>query len=236
MRQLRPLVALALVASPAAAQLATSLDSTTLAAFRWRQIGPANMMGRVTDIEGVPGTKTFYVASAAGGIWKTTNNGTTFTPVFERERVISMGDMAVAPSDPNVIYAGTGEEDSRNSISPGGGVYKSTDAGRTWRLVGLAVAPRNGDVVYAIVEADTAANPRANPDTTRRARRPSGLYRSSDGGRTWTRQNSENNRPFYYSRIWVDPRNPDRIYQLATNFSFSDDAGKTLRRGALGIH
>ncbi|MFL5580496.1 MAG: VPS10 domain-containing protein [Gemmatimonadaceae bacterium] len=376
-RQLRPLVALALLAplAPAAAQLDQPLDSTTLAAFRWRNIGPANMMGRVTDIEGVPGTKTFYVAAAAGGIWKTTNNGTTFTPVFDRERVISMGDMAIAPSDPNVLYAGTGEEDSRNSISPGGGVYKSTDGGRTWRLtgleatqqigrilvhptdpntayvaalghawgpnpergvykttdggtswrlvkfisdragfvdlqmdprdpnvlyasawervrgpyslksggpgsglwkttdggatwtelrsglptttlgrIGLAIAPSNPDVVYALVEADSLPNPqrgaayRPQPGEQTYgtggqggtgypiAKAQSGLFRSNDGGRTWTRQNRENNRPFYYSRIWVDPRNENRVYWLSTNFQFSDDAGKTFRRGALGIH
>jgi len=121
-----------LCAGSLSAQLTTPLDSTTLAGFRWRSIGPANMGGRVTDIEVVPGnSKVFYVATATGGIWKTVNAGTMFFPLFDKERVISMGDIAIAPSNPNIIYAGTGEEDSRNSISPGGGVYKSTDAGRT---------------------------------------------------------------------------------------------------------
>ncbi len=83
------------------------LDSELLSAFRWRQIGPANMSGRVTDVEGIPSpSKTFYVAAAAGGIWKTTNNGTTFRPLFTDERVISLGDIAIAPSDTMQIWAG----------------------------------------------------------------------------------------------------------------------------------
>ncbi|MDH3424424.1 MAG: hypothetical protein OEN00_15630, partial [Gemmatimonadota bacterium] len=115
--------------------------------LRWRSIGPANMSGRVTDVEGVPSpSKTFYVAAAAGGIWKTTNNGTTFRPVFQDERVVSMGDIAIAPSDPDQIWAGTGEEDSRNSISPGGGVYKSVDGGLTWSLMGLEATEHVGRI------------------------------------------------------------------------------------------
>src|SRR4051812_23883531 len=98
------------------AQLITPLDSTLLAAYQWRSIGPANMGGRLTDIEGIPApSRTFFVAAAAGGIWKTTNAGTTFRPVFDHERIISMGDLAIAPSDTMQVWAGSGEEDSRNS-------------------------------------------------------------------------------------------------------------------------
>src|SRR4030088_898299 len=131
-----------------AGQLQPPLDSPTLAGLPWRSIGPANMAGRVTDIEPVPGNpKVFYVATATGGIWKTVNAGTMFFPVFDKERVISMGDIAIAPSNPNIIYAGKGEEDSRNSISPGGGIYKSTDAGRTWKLSGLEATQQIGRVI-----------------------------------------------------------------------------------------
>ena len=138
-RVLRTLAVLAaIIPTGTFAQVSAPLDSATLAAFPWRSVGPANMSGRVTDVEGIGSpSKTFYVATAAGGIWKTTNNGTTFRPLFTEERVISMGDLAIAPSDTNIIWAGTGEEDSRNSISPGGGIYKSTDGGMTWRLMGL---------------------------------------------------------------------------------------------------
>ena len=117
---------------------AQQLDSTTIAALRWRAVGPANMSGRITDIEGIPSpSKTFYFAAAAGGVWKTTNAGTTFRPVFDNERVASLGDLAIAPSDTNIIYVGSGEEDSRNSISPGGGIWKSTDGARTFKFMGL---------------------------------------------------------------------------------------------------
>jgi len=164
--------------------LGQNLDSETLAAFRWRQIGPANMSGRITDVEGIPSpSKTFYVAAAAGGIWKTTNNGTTFRPLFTDERVISLGDIAIAPSDTMQIWAGTGEEDSRNSISPGGGIYKSTDGGLTWELKGL----EETQVIARIVVHPTDPNRvwvaalghiwDSNPER--------GLYRTDDGGNSW---------------------------------------------------
>jgi photosystem II stability/assembly factor-like uncharacterized protein len=348
-------VAVVLLA-PAALQSQATLDSATLAAFRWRPVGPANMAGRITDIEGIPGpSKTFYVAAAAGGIWKTTNNGVTFRPIFDHERVISMGDLAIAPSDTNVVYAGTGEEDSRNSISPGGGIYKTTDGGRTWKLsglvetqaigrivvhprdpntvyvaalghiwnanrerglytstdggatwqlskfisdkagfvdvamdpsdpntlyaaswervrgpyflksggpgsalwkttdagktwteikgggfpetmkgrIGLAIAPSNPKIIYAMVEADTVMGA---PKGGKRQVRPSGLYRSTDAGVTWTKMNSANVRPFYYSQVRVDTKNPDRVYFSSTPVLFSDDGGKTARAATVGIH
>lgn len=336
-----------------------AVDSATLAAIRWRSIGPAIMGGRITDIEGIPSpSRTFYVAAATGGIWKTTNAGTTFRPVFDHERVVSMGDIAIAPSDTNVVYAGTGEEDSRNSISPGGGVYKTTDGGKTWHFIGLgdtqqigrivvdprdanvayvaalghawgpnkerglykttdggrtwrlakfisdragfvdvaidpsnpntlfasswervrgpyflksggpgsalwkstdagatwtkisgggfptttlgrigiAIAPSNPRIVYALVEADSLPNPRRNTSPTGRQKLLNGLYRSTDGGTTWTRMNDRDTRPFYYSQVRVDARDPDRVYWSSTPFQFSDDGGKTVRTGARGIH
>src|SRR5688500_18656195 len=149
--------ALLLAAAPLHAQLTTPLDSASLALFRWRSIGPANMSGRVTDIEGVPSDpKTFYVAAAAGGLSKTTNHGTTFQPVFDREAAVSTGDLAIAPPNPEVLYAGTGEEDSRTSISPGGGVYRSTDGGRSWRRVGLERTEAIGRIVVHPTDPNTA--------------------------------------------------------------------------------
>src|SRR3989442_160774 len=95
------------------------LDSTLLAGFRWRNIGPANMGGRVSSVVGIPSpSKTFFVAAAGGGIWKTTNAGTSFRPVFDNQRCISMGELAIAPSDTTQVWAGTGGEDSRNTIRP----------------------------------------------------------------------------------------------------------------------
>jgi photosystem II stability/assembly factor-like uncharacterized protein len=112
---------------------AQSLDSAAVAGMRWRTVGPANFMGRMSDVVGIPGpSKTLFAAAAGGGIWKTTNNGTTWRPVFDDKRVISMGMLAIAPSDTQQVWAGTGEPNSRNSIEPGGGIFKSTEGGITW--------------------------------------------------------------------------------------------------------
>ncbi len=135
-----------------------TLDSTLLAGFRWRNIGPANMGGRVSSVTGIPSpSRTFFVAAAAGGIWKTTNAGTTFRPVFDNYPCVSMGELAIAPSDTMQVWAGTGEEDSRNTISPGCGMFKSTDGGLTWKRLGLektgaigriVVNPKDPNIVY----------------------------------------------------------------------------------------
>src|SRR5438270_11723125 len=117
------LVASAAVAAFAGAS-AQTIDSSTISAFRWRNLGPANFGGRVSDVAGIPSpSKTFYVAAAGGGIWKTTNAGITFKPVFDNQRVVAMGMLAIAPSDTNQVWAGTGEPNSRNTIEPGGGLY-----------------------------------------------------------------------------------------------------------------
>ncbi|MFN2514427.1 MAG: WD40/YVTN/BNR-like repeat-containing protein, partial [Pyrinomonadaceae bacterium] len=108
-----------------------------------RSIGPANMGGRTADVEGVPGDlNTVYVATGSGGLWKTTNGGVTWKPIFERQGTISIGDIALAPSNADVVWVGTGESNTRNSVSFGDGVYKSTDAGKTWQHMGLRDSER----------------------------------------------------------------------------------------------
>src|SRR5258708_27950186 len=125
--------------------------------LKWRLIGPFRG-GRVAAVAGVPGdSTTFYFGAVNGGVWKTTDAGVVWTPVFDNQPVASIGALAVAPSDANTIYVGTGESDIRSSLSFGNGVYKSVDAGRTWAHVGLegtrhirriVVDPQNADVVY----------------------------------------------------------------------------------------
>jgi photosystem II stability/assembly factor-like uncharacterized protein len=178
--------------------------------FEWRNIGPANIMGRVTDVEGI-GTpsKTWFVAAAAGGIWKTTNNGITFRQVWDQERVISMGDLAIAPSDTLQVWAGTGEEDSRNSISPGGGIFKSTDGGLTWEAKGLketqviariVVHPDNPDVVFvAALGAIWGSNPER------------GLYRTMDGGESWELVKFISDQAGFVD-VAFHPRDPDVLF------------------------
>ena len=204
------LVTILFPSTPAVAQSGPRLDEEWMEGFRWRSIGPANMSGRVTDIEGIPSpSRTFYVAAAAGGVWKTTNDGITFRPLFQDERVVSLGDLAIAPSDTLQIWAGTGEEDSRNSISPGGGIYKSTDGGLTWELKGLedtehigriVVHPQDPDVVWV---AALGALWSTNPER--------GLYKTTDGGDTWELVNFVSERAGFVD-VAVHPENPDILF------------------------
>ena len=363
MKQLvRIAAAMALAASVADATLATvlpaqALDSATIAGFRWRNVGPSNFMGRLSDVQGIPSpSKTVYVAAAAGGIWKSMNNGVTWKPIFDDKDVVSLGMLAIAHSDTNVIWVGTGEPNSRNSIEPGAGVYKSTnggatwafmglhdtqhigriqidprnanvvyvaalgpawksggdrglykttDGGATWKLIkaganaktgaidvqldptnpdviylsmweryrtpysmnsggpgsglfkstdagatwteikgsgypegakgriGLAIAPSNPQIVYALTEASSMA---PGPVTFQRAPAANGLYRSTDGGKSWTQMNNYNTRPFYYSQVRVDPKNADRVYFSSTQLQVSNDGGKTLMNAAQSVH
>ncbi len=346
--------ALLLHAGVAAAQ---SIDSATVAGMRWRAIGPANFMGRLSDAQGIPSpSKTLFVAAAGGGIWKSMNNGQTWRPVFDDKRVISMGMLAIAPSDTQQVWAGTGEPNSRNTIEPGGGIYKSTDGGITWTLKGLektqhigriVVHPTNPNIVYVAALGaawsntpdrglykttdggntwkqvkfvsnkagfvDVAINSKdpnilyaaswerlrtpyslksggpgsalwkstdggetwtevkgggwpdavfgriglnvnlSNPNivyamvegqdkeaggviTPNRSPKYNGLWRSTDAGATWTKMNSINTRPFYYSQVRSDPKNPDRVYFSSTELQVSDDGGKTSRNAAQQVH
>src|SRR5581483_1519735 len=112
-------------------QAQTSEWTPLLREFEWRPIGPVNMGGRVDDVEAVESNPAvIYVGAATSGIWKTENNGTTWFPVFDGQPNLSVGDIAIAPSNPNVVWVGTGESNQRQSSSYGGGVFKSTDAGR----------------------------------------------------------------------------------------------------------
>jgi BNR/Asp-box repeat len=348
-------VAAALVfGAPLSAQ---TLDSTVIAAFRWRNVGPSNFMGRLSDVQGIPSpSKTVYVATAAGGVWKSTNNGVSWRPIFDDKEVSSAGMLAIAPSDTNILYLGTGEPNSRNTIEPGAGVYKSTDGGAHWTFVGLRetqhigrvqVDPRNANVVYVaalgpawkaggdrglykstdggatwkLIKAganghtgaiDVQLDP-SNPDVVylamwERYRTPfslnsggvgsglfkstdggatwteikgsgypegpkgriglsvarsnpqvvyalteaasiepgpvtfqrnppaNGLYRSTDGGKTWQHMNNVDTRPFYYSQVRADPKNPDRVYFSSTQLQVSNDGGKTLMNAAQNVH
>ncbi len=207
------ILAAGLLVAPAsvnAQQPSTTLDSATLSFFGWRNVGPADMGGRVADIAGIPSpSKTFYVAAAGGGIWKTTNAGTTFRPVFDSQRVVSMGALAIAPSDTNQVWAGTGEQNTRNSISPGGGIYKSTDGAKTWKLMGLektqqigriVVHPTNPDIVYVAALGHAWD---ANPER--------GLYKTTDGGKTWQLIKFVSDKAGFID-VAMDPSNPDILY------------------------
>jgi photosystem II stability/assembly factor-like uncharacterized protein len=325
----------------------------------WRNIGPANMAGRVTDIDAVEGDfSRVLVASASGGVWKSDNAGTTWAQIFEEYGTGNIGDVAIFQPDPDIIWVGTGESCTRNSVGWGDGVYKSTDGGRTFVNVGLrdshhigqvithptdpdivwvasqghlwghtgerglfkttdggeswvqltdglpddgrtgatdlAMDPRDPDVLYVAMwervrmphkflsggpngglfksvdggeswtrlenglpEGDIGkigiAVSRSNPDVVMAivehgfqptqgdpayedmTQLGTGIYRSEDGGANWSYQSRYNNRPFYYSHIYIDPGNDERVYVLAGSAQISEDGGKTFDRSMEGI-
>ncbi|HJQ21861.1 MAG TPA: hypothetical protein VJ867_16070 [Gemmatimonadaceae bacterium] len=185
-------------------------DADALRKLTWRSIGPANNAGRISVVVGVPGdVTTYYVAGAAGGIAKTTNGGTTFKQIFDKQDVASIGAIAIAPSDANVLYVGTGEGNPRNSASFGNGVYKSTDGGNSWTHLGLTdtdkiprivIDPRNPDIVYVC-----ALGHEWGPNEER------GLFKTTDGGKTWSKILYRNTLTGC-SDVDIDPTNANVVY------------------------
>lgn len=335
LRGLLPLLAAAMLPAAAYAQTGRTDVPRLFSALRFRSIGPAVTGGRVHDIEALPDNPSvIYVATATGGIWKTENKGTTWTPIFDREPVSTFGDIAIAPSNHDVLYVGTGEQNNRQSSSWGDGVYRSDDAGKTWQHVGLddtraigkvIVNPGDPDIVYVAAlgnlwkpgaergvfkttdgghtwqkvlyvdtltgAVDLVMDPK-DPNTLyaatyQRLRRTwgfngggpgsgiwktmdggahwmrltnglpagdkgriglaiartnpnvlnaiiqhpeeGGVYRTEDGGQSWKKVNDQNIRPMYYSEIFIDPTNENRVYTLATRSFRSEDGGRTFK-------
>ena len=210
-------------AAPPAAPAPVSVPARDLAALHWRLIGPFRG-GRVLAVTGVPQhPQRFYFGAVDGGVWRSDNAGRTWTPIFDREPVGSIGAIAVAPSDPDVIYVGSGEADMRSDIALGNGMYKSVDAGKTWTHIGLAdtqaigrilVDPHNPDVVYV-----AALGHPYGANTER------GVFKSTDGGRTWAKVLYKNantgaidlafdpaDSRVIYAALWQTRRPPWNVY------------------------
>ena len=305
-----------------------------------RNIGPGGMSGRVTSIDVVQSnTNIMYAGTASGGLWKSTSAGIKWKPIFDNEATASIGAVAIQQSNPSVIWVGTGEGNPRNSLNGGFGIYKSLDAGKTWKLMGLEktrhihrviIDPTNPNIVYAAAigspwgehkergvykttdggktwkqilfnnnktgAADLVMDPsnpnkliaamwehkrdpwffksggkgsgmyithdggenwkkitskegfpkgelgrigvaisRSNPNTIYALveSKKNALYKSIDGGFKWKMINNKagiGNRPFYYSEIYVDPQNENRLYSVFTYINVSDDGGKSFRQ------
>ena len=193
-------------------------------ALEFRNIGPALMGGRVDDVAVVESDPaTYYVATASGGIWKTTNHGTTFAPVFDRYETSSIGDVTISPSNPSVVWAGTGEPNNRQSSSWGHGVYRSLDAGATWQHLGLektlhigriAVHPRDEHTAWV-----AALGSLWGPGRER------GLYKTTDGGKTWVNTKFVDEDTGFVD-VAIDPESPNILYAASyqrrrTPFGFS---------------
>lgn len=226
-----------------------TVTSQLLDGLELRSIGPAVRSGRISDV-GIDPTdqSTWYVAAASGNVWKTKNAGTTWTPIFDQYGSYSIGTVTVDPNNPQVLWLGTGENNSQRSVSYGDGVYKSTDGGKTWANTGLkasnhvgniVVDPRDSDVVYV-----AAQGPLWSPGGNR------GLYKTTDGGETWERvlHVGENTG---ISDVAVDPERPDILYAtsyqrrrhvgilvaggLESRIYKSTDGGETWRKIMNGI-
>ncbi len=190
-----------------------SLSDLSLDAFQFRALGPAFMSGRIIDLAFNPeNTAEYYVASASGGVWKTSNNGTTYDPIFDGEGSYSIGCVTLDPGNPHTVWVGTGEANNQRSVAYGDGVYKSDDGGKSWKNMGLkksehigriAVDPKNADIVYV-----AAYGPLWDSGGDR------GIYKSIDAGKTWKAVLTVSANTGFCDII-IDPRNSNVLYASA---------------------
>ncbi len=223
------LAAVAFGAAAAATAPQARFDAGVVSGLGARNIGSAAMSGRVSALAAVPGKDgktTLFVGAASGGVWKSSDGGTTFKPVFDKQPVQSIGAIALDPSNPQNVWVGTGEPWTRNSVSVGNGVYKSTDGGDTWSYLGLPeservakilVDPRDGNTVYACVPGKLWS------DSAER-----GLYKTRDGGKSWNLVLKGKNLSTGCASIGFDPKNPDVLFAGLWDFRRK---GWTFRSG-----
>jgi photosystem II stability/assembly factor-like uncharacterized protein len=227
-----------------------AVDQALYGGLKWRMVGPFRA-GRVNAVTGVPGQpNTFYFGSVGGGVWKSTNAGRTWNPIFDGQSVASIGAIAIAPSNPQIIYVGTGEADMRDSIQFGDGIYKTTDGGKTWTHIGLETTRQIGRVIVHPRDPNTvyvaALGHVYGPHADR------GVYKSTDGGATWQKvlykgdgvgaidlAFDPSNPQTVYAAMWAVRRPPWFIYAPANGAGSglfkSTDAGKTWSQLTSGL-
>src|SRR3989440_5124049 len=193
--------------------------SATISGLGARNIGSATMSGRISAIAGTrepSGKITMFVGAASGGVWKSDDSGTRYRPVFDEQRVQSIGAIALDPKNSKNVWVGTGESWTRNSVSIGEGVYKSTDGGETWTRAGLEKSERiakikvsltNSDTVFAVVPGPLWSD---SPDR--------GLYKTTDGGKTWQQVLKGANLSTGCTDLAIDPTNPDIMFAAMWDF------------------
>ena len=243
------LLTLSIRAQEPAAQDKDPLSAETFSEFRLRSIGPAVMSGRISHIAVHPGDKqTWYIGVASGGVFKTTNAGITFTPIFTNEGAYSIGAVVIDPKNPSTVWVGTGEANNQRSVGWGDGVYRSDDAGRTWRNLGLKTSQQIGRIVIDPRDSNTVLVAAYGPLWSSGGER--GLYRTTDGGANWTRV-LEISEHTGVSDVAIDPANPDVVLAVAhqrrrhtwtlihggpeSGLHKSTDGGKTWRRIRTGL-
>ena len=189
------------------------LTDKMLKMLSFRSVGPAAYSGRISDLAVNPNnTSEYYVGVASGGLWKTINHGTTFKPIFDDQSVFSIGCLAMDPNNSNVLWVGTGENNSQRNLAYGDGVYKTTDGGKSFTNMGLKTSsqigkimidPRNSNVVYVASQGQAWGSGGER-----------GLYKTIDGGKAWKRV-LEISKYTGVSDMEMDPRNPDILYAVS---------------------
>ena len=192
---------------------ADSLKNISLAGLQFRSVGPAITSGRIADIAVNPNNHSeYYVAAAAGGVWKTSNAGITYNPVFDGEGSFSIGCLAIDPTNTNVVWVGSGENNNQRVVAYGDGIYKSEDGGKSFKNMGLknsehigriAIDPTNSDIVYVAVY-----GPLWKSGGER------GIYKTTDGGKTWKPVLNVSEHTGF-NEVMVDPRFPNIVYAAA---------------------
>src|SRR5947209_4723245 len=218
--------------TPASQTAATvKVDSETISGLGARNIGSAQMSGRVAAIAAIQeGSRlTVYIGAASGGVWKSVNGGTTYKPIFDKQSVQSIGAITIDPKNPKTIWVGTGESWTRNSVSVGDGVYKSTDGGDNWSNVGLKDSEHISKILVDPSDTDTAyvcAPGKLWSDSDER-----GVYKTTDGGKSWTKVLKGANASTGCSMMSMDPQTPKTLFAGMWDFRRK---GWTFRSGGDG--
>jgi photosystem II stability/assembly factor-like uncharacterized protein len=224
--------------------------SKTFEAMELRNIGPAYMSGRISDIAvDQNNPSTWYTAVASGGIWKTVNAGTTWIPIFDKQAVYSTGDVTIDPSNSDIIWVGTGENNGGRHISFGDGVYKSLDGGKTWKNMGLKKSERISEIIIHPTDSNIVWVSAQGPLWTGSGER--GLYKTTDGGKTWKQVLKTEDKWTGVTSLLIDPRNPDKLYAATwsrqrtvasyvgtgpgAGIHTSDDGGETWKELKTGL-
>lgn len=227
------------------------MSAKTFDGMKVRNIGPAYMSGRIADIAVDPkDVATWFVAVASGGVWKTENAGTTWTPVFDDQKVYSIGDVTIDPSNSDIVWVGTGENNAGRHIGFGDGVYKSMDGGKTWKNMGLPNSEHIGDIVVHPEDSNTVWVSSQGPLWSKGGQR--GVFKTTDGGATWRNVTAGiTNEWTGVGSLAADPSNPDKLYAFTwqrhrtinavmdggpdSALYTSDDGGETWRKLTTGL-
>lgn len=191
----------------------TGIESSTVGGLSFRLVGPALTSGRIADIAVDPRNQNvWYVAAASGGVWKTTNHGTTFNPIFDNQASYSIGCITLAPSNPNTVWVGSGENNNQRSVAYGDGVYKSLDGGKTFKNMGLKTSEHIGKIIVHPTNENIVWVAAYGPVWSKGGER--GVYKTTDGGETWKRT-LDISEHTGIAEIAIDPNDPSILYASA---------------------